>query len=313
MSLPVVRAADIEESPCGRRWLIEGLWVDQGVGIIGGQPKCCKSFLALDMAVAIASGKPCLRHYAVENPGTVLLYAAEDALHVVKRRLSGICQAAGVALGDLDIQVITASAVRLDQDQDRLALTQCIKDMKPTILILDPFIRLHRIDENSSGEVAAILAYLRILNRTYGVAVAVVHHARKRSDARAGQSLRGSSEFHAWGDSNLYLQRDRDDLISLSIEHRSEHSETGISLELRETSDALALHKASTSPNPQPQEKTAEERIMESLLASPKPMSLEDLREACRLRRNTVCDGLRKLMVQGTVSKNQTGYSAINN
>jgi AAA domain len=32
------------------------LWSEQAVGIIGGEPKCCKSFLALDLAVAVAAG-----------------------------------------------------------------------------------------------------------------------------------------------------------------------------------------------------------------------------------------------------------------
>ena len=46
--------------------------------------------------------------------GRVLLYAAEDALHIVRRRLDGICAAAGLGLADLDVQVITAPTVRLD-------------------------------------------------------------------------------------------------------------------------------------------------------------------------------------------------------
>ena len=33
----------------------------EAVGILGGEPKCCKSFLALDLAVSVASGAPCLR------------------------------------------------------------------------------------------------------------------------------------------------------------------------------------------------------------------------------------------------------------
>jgi hypothetical protein len=41
----------------------------------------------------------------------VLLFAAEDALHIVRRRLNGIGGAAGVALADLDILVITAPIV----------------------------------------------------------------------------------------------------------------------------------------------------------------------------------------------------------
>jgi hypothetical protein len=67
---------------------------------------------------------------------------------------------------------------------------------------------LHRSDENASGEVAPLLAYLPTLQRQHQLAVLVVHHARKSAGRmRAGQALRGSFEFHAWGDSNLYLRR----------------------------------------------------------------------------------------------------------
>ena len=145
--LPVSPAHALAECPIERRWLIDGLWADQAVGIIGGEPKCCKSFLALDMAVAVASGAPCLRRFRSAQPGRVLLFAAEDALHVVRHRLDGICHAAGVALAALDLQVITAPTVRLDVASDRERLTETIAALKPRLLVLDPFVRLHRIDE----------------------------------------------------------------------------------------------------------------------------------------------------------------------
>ncbi len=221
--LPVEPAWRLKQRDHEHRWLIAGLWGEQAVGIVGGEPKCCKSFLALDIAVAVASGTPALRRFGVPRSGRVLLYAAEYALHIVRRRLDGICEAAGVALSDLDIQVITAPTVRLDMDADRRNLAETVERLRPRLLILDPFVRLHRIDENASGEVAPILAYLRELQRRHGVAVLLVHHAKKGAgNARAGQALRGSSEFHAWGDSNLYLRRDGDgDQLTLSVEHRA--------------------------------------------------------------------------------------------
>ena len=43
-------------------------------------------------------------------------------------------------------------------------------------------------------------------------------HAKKGAGhVRAGQALRGSSEFHAWGDSNLYLRRNRARCASSSV------------------------------------------------------------------------------------------------
>ncbi len=43
--LPVRLAADLERCPEEHRWLIEGLWADRGVGILGGQPKLGKSWV----------------------------------------------------------------------------------------------------------------------------------------------------------------------------------------------------------------------------------------------------------------------------
>jgi RecA-family ATPase len=96
--LPVEPAYRLAQRAEEQRWLVTSLWSEQAVGIIGGEPKCCKSFLALDLAVAVAAGTTCLRRFAVPRPGRVLLDAAEDALHIVRRRLEGICDAAGVAL-----------------------------------------------------------------------------------------------------------------------------------------------------------------------------------------------------------------------
>jgi hypothetical protein len=55
-------------------------------------------------------------------------------------------------------------------------------------MFLDPFVRLHRIDENASGDVAPLLAYLRELQLQHALSV-VVHHAKKGAGrVRAGQA-----------------------------------------------------------------------------------------------------------------------------
>ena len=121
---PTCRAADLDEAAAQtERWLVEQLWAERAVGIVGGEPKCCKSFLALDLAVAVASGKPCLRRYSVHQPGPVLLFAAEDNLHIVRQRIAGICMAAETDIKKLPLHVITAPNIRLDlpTDQERTA------------------------------------------------------------------------------------------------------------------------------------------------------------------------------------------------
>ena len=306
--LPVEPAWRLTERAEENRWLVTGLWSEQAVGIVGGEPKCCKSFLALDLAVAVAAGVPCLRRFAVQQAGRVLLFAAEDALHIVRRRLEGIAIAAGVELADLDIQVITAPTVRLDLDADRRNLAETVARLQPRLLILDPFVRLHRIDENASGEVAPLLAYLRELQRRHGVAVLVVHHAKKGGNsARAGQALRGSSEFHAWGDSNLYLRRDGDD-ISLAVEHRAAPSPKPIRIELTSRGDALALEVADRREPAMPAPTTLDDRIMTVLAAADSLLLFTELRALCRVRTATLYERLAVLIADGRVVKIDDGY-----
>jgi hypothetical protein len=248
------------------------------------------------------------RRFAVPRAGRVLLFAAEDALHIVRRRLEGISAAASVALADLDIQVITAPTVRLDLDADRRNLAETVARLQPRLLILDPFVRLHRIDENASGEVAPLLAYLRELQRRHDVAVLVVHHAKKGGGGvRAGQALRGSSEFHAWGDSNLYLRRDGDDL-SLSVEHRAAPSAKPMRIELAQRGDALALevveHPATMTPAPT----SLDDRVMAALADAERALPFAKLRSRCRVRAATLYQGLAALTAAGRIVKMDDGY-----
>jgi hypothetical protein len=306
--LPFLPAHRLAVRPEEHRWLIEGLWAEEAVGIVGGEPKCCKSFLALDMAVAVATGNPCLRQFGVPRPGRVLLFAAEDALHIVRQRLEGICRAAGAALANVDVQVITAPSVRLDLDHDRKALTQTIEELRPRLLILDPFVRLHRVDENISGEVAPLLAFLRDLQRRFQLAVVLVHHARKGAgNERAGQALRGSSEFHAWGDSNLYLRR-REEQMLLSIEHRAAPSQAGICIELHGEDESLALRIRAAAPPAAITPPTLDTQIQAVLREAADPLSVADLRRACRVRTSTLCEALARLSTSGALTKTARGY-----
>ena len=85
-ALPVQMVSELEEQQ-GVPWLVEGLWTQQGVGLLCGSPKSCKTWLALELALSVASKTPVLGKYEVNDPGAVLLFAAEDAPAMVRDRL----------------------------------------------------------------------------------------------------------------------------------------------------------------------------------------------------------------------------------
>ena len=305
--LPVQRASQLECTGPQTQWLVEELWTDQAVGILGGEPKCCKSFLALDVAVSVASGAACLRQFAVRRNGPVLLFPAEDSLAVVRQRLEGIAAAAQVPFDSLPVQVITAPSLRLDTATDRQRLSHTVQQQRPVLLILDPLIRLHRVDENDASQIAALLSYLRELQRQFQLAVMLVHHARKDSQSsRPGQALRGSSELHGWGDSNLYMRR-KGSQLTLSTEHRAAPSRDHIPLQLAE-SGSVALQvvdRPAVQPDTPP---TPTERVRQALAHLQEPVPVQQLQKLCGIRTAKICSALAELSTSGEVVHDTRGY-----
>jgi AAA domain len=272
-TLPVVRVAGLPSDEIAERWLVEQLWCTNAVGVIGGAPKCAKTWLGLDIDLSVATGTPCLGKYNVPEPGPVLVYLAEDELPAVRKRVEGMARHRGLDLAEVEIHVITASVLRLDREPDRIRLLKTTRRLRPRLLLLDPLVRPHGIDENNASEVAALLAYFRSLQRQFDVSVLLVHHTRKNATggAAAGLRLRGSSDIHASGDSNLYLRRGKVHLV-LSTEHRAAPALPPIHLTLITTNpdtthlEALAQHgDGSTKQTVDGKSRSLEERVLDNV------------------------------------------------
>lgn len=309
--LPVVRAFALEAPAQRPTWLVEQLWTHGAVGVIGGPPKSGKSWLALDMAVSIASGTRCLGTFPVHASGPALLYAAEDSAAALRARLETLSRVHQLDFANLDVRVITAESLRLDraEDQDRLEATVLVH--RPVFLVLDPLVRVHAIDENVAGQVAALLGYLRTLQRKTGVAVALIHHVRKNasSSGGAGYSLRGSSDLYAWLDSFLCLRKNHDQL-TLTAEHRSASGAGPFALELAPPSGETGAHLriiANGSVQPPAKDDLAE-RILQALSSAGEPMTVESLRMRLQVRNQRVVEALHQLSSRGAVQRLPRGY-----
>jgi RecA-family ATPase len=313
-----VAAIDPGSDDGSAHWRIEQVWGD-GVGILGGLPKCAKSWLGLDMAVSIASSTPMLGYFAVRDPGPTLIYLAEDTLPQVRYRIAGICQHRCLDIAALDLHVITAPAVRLDLDADQRRLTITVNRIRPKLLVLDPLVRLHRLDENSSADISALLGFLRELQRSTNVAIVVVHHMRKAVRSHLGQALRGSGDLHAWNDHGLYLTRTGPGGTHLrfSVEHRAAPSIDPLELRLVSDADGSATHlevvgPASShgdSPCVDPGSPSLSDRVMSVLRKASSPMSRSQLRAVLHINNNRLGDALAELQRSGRIVRKDDGLS----
>jgi hypothetical protein len=312
LPLPVVRVGEIASEESAQRWLVEGLWGARSVGVIGGAPKCAKTWLGLDMALSVATGTACLGKYAVPEPGPVLVYLAEDALLVVRERVAGMARHRGLDLARVEIHVITTPVLRLDRDRDRARLWETTKRLRPRLLVLDPLVRLHGIDENHAGEVAALLAYFRSLQRQLDLSVLLVHHTRKNAvgGVAAGQGLRGSGDIHAFGDSNLYLRRTQEHLV-LSNEHRAAPASAPVHLELVATNaQTTHLEVIGELQDGNGKQRSLEERVLD-LLAQGGVLTRAKLRDSLAVKNERLGEALESLERAGRLRRTSAGWQRL--
>jgi hypothetical protein len=156
-----------------------------------------------------------------------------------------------------------------------------------------------------------LLAYFRSLQRELGISVLLVHYTRKNAGngAAAGQGLRGSSDIHAFGDSNLYLRRTEQHLI-LSSEHRSAPASAPASaqvyLELVAT-NAETTHLEVIAALHDEKEDSLTERVL-ALLAQGRALTRTTLRDLLAVKNERLGEVLESLERAGQIGRTSAGW-----
>jgi hypothetical protein len=307
---PVRPVHEVEARSSERRWLIDELFTSASVGLLGGPPKAFKTWVAAELALAVATGTKAFGRFATPDPGPVLFFGAEDPPPDLRTRFDGIARARCLDLAKVPLLLLDIAQLRLDDAAHLDRLRRTVALHKPRLLVLDPFVRLVAgLDENSARDVSTVLGALRTLQRELNVTILLVHHMRKSPAAHPAQQLRGSGDFSAWLDSGLYLTRHGDDRV-LVVEHRSAPAPSPFRLRLvpgdtphLAIQDAEAGDAATAAVDP------LQARVVEHLQAVPRPQPTEQLRAALRVRKADLLAALRGLADRGLVTKTEHGWT----
>jgi|GEM_PF-958605 hypothetical protein len=172
-----------------------------GKAFIGGAPKMGKSLLALHMSVALAAGKPILTLFETRQ-SRVLYINLEVAEAPFQERLEQVAGTFSLSAEERkqalrQLFVVSPGPIAINQQAGFLWLRGQIQRCLPDVVILDPLVKAHTLDENSGADMRVLLNSLDLLSREFGVSWLVVHHYHKPSalagHRTGGQQLRGSS------------------------------------------------------------------------------------------------------------------------
>ena len=157
---------------------------------------------------------------------------------------------------------------------------------------------------------AGLLAYFRELQRQLDLSVILVHHTRKNAagGVAAGQGLRGSSDLHAFGDSNLYLCRLQQHLVLLS-EHRAAPASPPVSLQLV-ASPAEMTHLEVVAQRHEESFTTLADQVL-ALLPDGRAVTRTKLRDTLSVQNQRLGHVLESLAKEGRIRHTPAGWQRL--
>ena len=208
---PIFRASDLLKKVFPDIQYVVPSYVPEGCTILAGRPKLGKSWLCLDIAIAVASGGDCMGNVRCQQGG-VLYLALEDNERRLKSRLNRLMFSGQAPPKGLQMATDwpRADAGGIEAIADWIAQNSDAK-----LVIVDVFAMFRsvrrQIETQYDADYAAIKGLQRLAGKT-GVALIVVHHTRKGTGSDSGdpfEKISGTLGLSGGADTAIVLDRDQ--------------------------------------------------------------------------------------------------------
>jgi KaiC/GvpD/RAD55 family RecA-like ATPase len=186
-------------------WLVEDWLPQSGIAAIYGHPGSGKSFFALDLAAAIASGRPWAGKH-VER-GLVVYVVAEGATGF-RNRMFAMRQNGDIA-PDAPLAYIATPIDMQAPDGDVMALIETIRQavdqsgQAPAMIVLDTLSKTFGAGKENTDDMVGYINNCQRVASAFDCLTCVVHHRPKDSESR---DMRGHSSLRGNVDTTILVE-----------------------------------------------------------------------------------------------------------
>jgi len=178
-NLKLYTSAELVDGDFEEEFLINSFLIEKQPMIISGPEKTLKTTILVQMAIALASGKPFLGKFSVKKKCKVLFLSAESGLNTLKKNAMKMCETMGIELRDLEI-IWCAEVTNLEDPESIKKLERATELHKPDLTFFDPVYFMMPTLGGNAGNVFEVNSRLQKINdyvRKYGVTPVIVHHS----------------------------------------------------------------------------------------------------------------------------------------
>lgn len=178
-------------------WLVEDVIEVGSNGFIAADPKGGKSWMVIDLCLALATGTSWLG-FAIPNRARVALVSREDNAMRTGLRARALMRGRGIHPKEVEDFLYVNSRMQtkslmLDNKIELQELIDNLKLLRSQIVFLDVFNVMHAAEENDNTEMRKVLNQVTRIQNEVGCSVFLVHHFNKGNpDDPLTQRLRGA-------------------------------------------------------------------------------------------------------------------------
>lgn len=283
------------------KYVVPG-YIAEGLTLLAGKPKLGKSWLCLEMAIAVATGGHCLGGIDCEQ-GDVLYLALEDNRRRLQSRIRKLWQDEEAARIDAPARLQLNTEWPRANDGGVSACRAWIADHPSARLIIVDVLQMFKSTARGKDQTLYEADYLAIkelqaLAMETGIAIVVVHHTRKSgAEDDPFEKVSGTLGLSGAADTTIILDRDQNGCTLYGRGRDIEEIETAVTFD-RFTCKWAALGRASDV-------RRTDERqgILSVLIAATEPMNPRDIAIEADMKRNNVDRLLGKMAKDGEVVK----------
>jgi hypothetical protein len=188
----LLTAAELKNRP-DPEWVVEDVLQRDTLALIVGAQASFKSFLALSLGMAVATGRGWHGH--VSCPGVVAYVSAEGGSGIALRveaweTVNGARDGRIYFVADQAPQLLDR---HIPGDVDELLLSLADLPDRPALIVIDTLARsMVGGDENSAEDMGLLIAAAERIRQATGATVILVHHVNKQGGARGSTALLGA-------------------------------------------------------------------------------------------------------------------------
>jgi len=204
-----------------REWLIDKLFIKNGLYIIAGDAGSGKTYAAIDIAACIAIGIPWLDMNTVK--GNVLIIDEESGDYRLATRFKQVIKSHGGNKNTVSAYYTTMQSVNLRAPVDMIEIEKIIIEKNIKFVVIDALMDVTPgINENSTEEMVPALNALNKIKERTGVSFLVIHHKLKAWKENVKTRFRGTTGIIGVADLMLEIHREsKSDIIEFEItKHR---------------------------------------------------------------------------------------------